>query len=77
MKVEDTIIDIIKNKTKTRNKNITAESHLFNDMGLDSLDAVEIIIEIEDSFNIDLQDKESEEVQTVKDLIEIVESKIK
>lgn len=48
------------------------ETHLLNDLGLDSLDQVEVIMAVEDEFNIDIDDVDSEKLFTVKDVVDFV-----
>lgn len=55
---------------------ITEEKTLI-DLGADSLDAVNSIMEIEKGFNIAMADKEAEEIKTVKDIINLIESHTK
>lgn len=49
---------------------------LLEDLGADSLDKVELAMELEDQFDIDIGDKETEELITVGDLIRLVEGKL-
>lgn len=57
-----------------RNK-IEESSSLKDDLGIDSLDAVEIVLEIETRFDIKVSDEEIAKLNTVKDIIDLVESK--
>ena len=50
-------------------------SHLIDDLGADSLSAVEIVMEIEKQFGITISDKQVESIIRVKDIVAIVESK--
>lgn len=52
---------------------VTEESSLANDLGFDSLDVVELTINVEKEFRIDISDDEVSEVETVKDMIDVVE----
>lgn len=52
---------------------VTEESSLANDLGFDSLDVVELTINVEKKFRIDISDDEVSEVETVKDMIDVVE----
>lgn len=52
---------------------VTEESSLANDLGFDSLDVVELTINVEKEFKIDISDDEVSEVKTVKDVIDVVE----
>lgn len=46
------------------------------DLKFDSLDSIELIIQIEDEFKIELDDEEIEKVETIKDLINYVQLKV-
>lgn len=52
---------------------VSEESSLANDLGFDSLDVVELTINVEKEFKIDISDDEVSEVKTVKDVIDVVE----
>ena len=54
---------------------ITSESHFVNDLGADEYDVVELVMAYEEKFNIEIPDKEAEELYTVQDAINIVSSK--
>ncbi|KAF7492645.1 hypothetical protein SSS_09987 [Sarcoptes scabiei] len=47
-------------------------SHLANDLGLDSLDTVEIIVAIEDEFDISIEDVDVEKIHTVQDIVNFI-----
>ena len=53
---------------------ITMETSLADDLEADSLDAVEIIMSIEDEYGIEIPDEVATEFKTIKDLVEYVES---
>ena len=54
---------------------ITMETHLMKDLEADSLDAVEIIMAIEDEYDIEIPDEDAERFQTVSDLVNYIEAK--
>lgn len=56
---------------------ITEESNIKDDLGLDSLDEVEVIMEIEKEFDIEIPDCDAEEVVFVKDYYKAIEDKLK
>lgn len=56
---------------------VTNEANMFNDLGADSLDLVELTMSIEEEFNIEIEDAEAEKIKTVGQMIEGVKSKIK
>jgi NADH dehydrogenase (ubiquinone) 1 alpha/beta subcomplex 1 len=51
---------------------LSLDSHFINDLGLDSLDQVEITLALEDEFNIQFSDKDAEEVYTPRQAVEKV-----
>ena len=55
---------------------ITMDTHLMKDLEADSLDAVEIIMGIEDEFGFEIPDEEAEKFQTVSDLVNYVEANV-
>jgi len=54
---------------------IKDEAHLTNDLGADSLDAVETIMEVESKFDISISEEEGSNAKTVSNLIKLVEFK--
>jgi acyl carrier protein len=48
---------------------ITPDTHIINDLNADSLDVVELIMAIEESFDVSIDDSEAEKLETVGDLI--------
>ena len=56
-------------------KSITLSTSLSDDLDADSLDAVEIIMAIEDEFDLEIPDEEAEGLRTIKDIVEYIENK--
>ncbi len=55
---------------------ITPESSFINDLGADSLDTVELIMAMEDQFDIEIPDEEAQKISTVKEAAEYISNKI-
>ncbi|HEY4786355.1 MAG TPA: acyl carrier protein [Bacteroidales bacterium] len=72
--IELRIIAIIVDKLGVDESEVTRKASFTNDLGADSLDAVELIMEIEKEFNIGIPDKEAENISTVGDLVKYVET---
>ena len=53
---------------------VTLDTHLYNDLNYDSLDAVEYAMTIEEEFDVDITDAQAEEVKTVRDALRVLES---
>ncbi|MBR3183234.1 MAG: acyl carrier protein [Firmicutes bacterium] len=71
--VFDKIKEIIIEQLQVEESEITMDTNLMKDLSADSLDAVEIIMAIEDEYGIEIPDEEAETTQTVADLVRFVE----
>ena len=70
------IREIIMEQLSVPESAVTMDTHLMKDLEADSLDAVEIIMAIEDEFEIEIPDEDAEKFETVGDLVRYVEDKI-
>ena len=66
--------DIIADQLDVDKESITADTNLMRDLEADSLDAVEIIMAIEDEFGIEIPDEQAEEFQEVQSIIDYIEA---
>ena len=71
----DKIKEIIAEQLGVEEDAVKMETHLMKDLEADSLDAVEIIMAIEDEFDIEVPDEEKKKFQTVTDIVKYVEEK--
>ncbi|WDV47662.1 acyl carrier protein [Clostridiaceae bacterium M8S5] len=71
--VFEKLVKIIHEQLSVPAEDITLETSLQNDLEADSLDIVELIMAIEDEFNIEISDDEAESIKTVKDAVEYIE----
>ncbi|MGH2734812.1 MAG: acyl carrier protein [Actinomycetota bacterium] len=55
---------------------VTMEADLAGDLGLDSLDTVELTLALEQQFNIEIPDTELEDLATVADAVQLIEQKV-
>lgn len=69
----DKIKEIIAEQLSVEEDSISMDTNLMKDLEADSLDAVEIIMGIEEEFDIEIPDEEAENFQTVADLVNYVE----
>ncbi len=56
---------------------ITVEATFYEDLRLDSLDAIDLIVTLNNFYNIEVEPTESEEIRTIQNLIDIVKKHIK
>ena len=62
---EERVINIVAETMGVDKAQITAETSFVNDLGADSLDTVELVMELEDEFDISISDEDAEKIQTV------------
>ena len=70
-KVKEVIID----KLGIEEEKITREAHFVDDLGADSLDTVELIMQLEEEFGIEIPDEDAENITTVGAAIDFIENK--
>jgi acyl carrier protein len=75
--IEERVKKIIVERLGVDETEITNEASFTNDLGADSLDTVELIMEFEREFNISIPDDKAENIQRVGDAIEYLKSEVK
>ena len=74
--VFDKIKEIIMEQLSVDESMVTMETNLMKDLEADSLDAVEIIMSIEEEYGIEIPDEEAESFQSVSDIVWYVEEQL-
>ncbi len=74
--IEKQIIDILHDRFTSMDLAITRWMNLQTDLGLDSLDIMELVVILETEFNIIISDQESDDIRTVDGIIELIREKI-
>ena len=73
---QEQIKDIRVNLLNVKKENIHPESRFIEDLGSDSLDAVEIVMAVEEKFGVEIDDEAHDDVKTVADITKYVEQRI-
>jgi len=73
--VDERVIKIVCDQMGTTPDKVSRETSFINDLGADSLDTVELVMEFEDEFEISIPDEDAEKIQTVGNAIEYISSK--
>tara|TARA_X000001036_G_scaffold149179_1_gene141786 strand:- start:101 stop:331 length:231 start_codon:yes stop_codon:yes gene_type:complete len=73
MSTFDKIKEVIIDKLGVEESAITEEAHFVNDLGADSLDTVELIMEFEEEFGIEIPDEDAENITTVNSAIKYID----
>jgi acyl carrier protein len=72
--IADKVKEIIVDKLSVEENEVTPTAEFTKDLGADSLDTVELIMEFEKEFDLKIPDEDAEKIQTVGDAIEYIES---
>ncbi len=56
--------------------NISEESHLINELNINSANLVDIVLDVEDAFDIRLENEDMDQMETVKDALQIIDKKL-
>lgn len=75
--VESKVKEIIMNKLGVEASQVTPEASFTNDLGADSLDTVELVMEFEKAFSLQIPDEDAEKISTVGDAINYISGKAK
>lgn len=67
--------DIIVEQLGVDEEEVNLATSFVNDLGADSLDIVELVMAMEEEFNIEIPDEDAESISTVEDVIEYIEAK--
>lgn len=74
--IEEKVKEIIVDKLNCDADQVTPEASFTQDLGADSLDTVELIMELEKAFDIQIPDGDAQNIKTVGDAISYIESKL-
>ncbi|EEC79112.1 hypothetical protein OsI_19745 [Oryza sativa Indica Group] len=72
--VADRIVSVVKNFQKVEPSKVTPNAHFQKDLGLDSLDTVEIVMAFEEEFGFEIPDNEAEKIDSIKTAVDFVAS---
>jgi acyl carrier protein len=72
--VQERVIDIVAEQLGVDKEKVTTETSFVNDLGADSLDTVELVMELEEEFDITIPDDAAEKIQTVGQAVQYIEN---
>ena len=74
MSVEDRVKKIVSNQLGTSIDEIQRDSSFVDDLGADSLDTVELVMALEEEFDLEIADEDAEKISTVNEAVEYINS---
>lgn len=75
--IQDRVTSIVVEKLNVPAEQVTPDAKFMEDLGADSLDQVELIMQFEEEFNAEIPDEEAEKIITVGDAIKYIENNVK
>lgn len=73
---EDRLIEIIANQLGVASENVTPDASFMEDLGADSLDTVELVMALEEEFDLEIPDSDAEKIQTVQDALDYLDEHV-
>ena len=70
----ESVVEIVREQLSVEDKEITMATSLMKDLEADSLDAVEIIMALEDEFGVEIPDTEAENFKSIGDIVKYIEA---
>ncbi|EES19437.1 acyl carrier protein 2, mitochondrial [Sorghum bicolor] len=72
--VADRVLSVVKNFQKVEPSKVTPTAHFQKDLGLDSLDTVEVVMAFEEEFSFEIPDNEAEKIDSIKTAVDFIAS---
>ena len=74
--MEDKIIELLAKQFGVEENTIDADTNIIDDLGADSLEIVDMLMAIEENFGVTVSDEEAMTLKTVRDVAELIDSKL-
>jgi len=75
MTLEEKVIKLVMEQLDVTREECLLEASFIDDLGADSLDLVELIMEMEEVFGLEIEDEELEKIRTIKDVVDFLKTK--
>jgi acyl carrier protein len=75
MTLEEKVIKLVMEQLDVTREQCLLEAAFIDDLGADSLDIVELLMEMEEAFGVEIADEELEKIRTIKDVIDFLKQK--
>jgi acyl carrier protein len=70
------VVDTLKNEFQLREEDLHPAAHLIDDLDLDSIDAVDLAVNVDQAFGLSLSEGELKSIQTVQDVVELIHGRL-
>ena len=75
LELEEKVIQLVMEQLDVTREQCKLEASFIDDLGADSLDLVELIMEMEERFGVEIADEELEKIRTIQDVIDFIQKK--
>ena len=75
-KVYEEVKKVVVDQLGVNEAEVTQKASFVDDLGADSLDVIELVMQFEDAFDIEIADEDAENIKTVKDVLDYIETKV-
>jgi acyl carrier protein len=75
--VKEKVIEIVCEQLNAKKEDVKMETSFINDLGADSLDTVELVMEFEERFDVEIPDSDAEKIRTIGDAVNYISDKKK
>lgn len=77
MNTEEKVVQIVSEATKIDTAKISAQTSFIDDLNLDSLDIAELMMKVEDEFNVEIPEEDAQKIRNISDVVSYIQTKIK
>ena len=74
--IEERVKKIVVEQLGVKEEEVSSDSSFVDDLGADSLDTVELVMALEEEFNIEIQDEEAEKITTIQQAINFIDARV-
>ncbi len=77
MNLEERVADLVVEQLGVSREEAVAEAAFIDDLGADSLDIVELVMALEEAFDVEIPDEDAEKIQTIEDAVSYLKERVK
>lgn len=77
MNTEEKVVQIVSEATKIDMAKISSQTSFIDDLNLDSLDIAELMMKVEDEFNVEIPEEDAEKIRNISDVVSYIQTKLK
>ncbi len=77
MSITDRVLEIIRENLEIDKAQLVPKAHFVDDLGISSMDLWELVLVMEDEFDLEVPDEDLEKIQTIQDTIDFIEKTLK